>query len=345
MQIRNKLALVGAFILVSTSILSALVYSAPDQSKNTILIIDSQKGSPYQDVRIALINELAKLGYSEQTGTSFEYHSLSHFKGAAKNLWKFRIQKNHYSAIVLNGTLATEAFKEIAWKKSPYQFIYATVTDPIGLGVITTYHQPPIANFTGITSQVPFESRLEFITEILPHTKNIGFIYADMPQSHSYRTSIQSVINKDKWKHIQFHFRKVPFIPSEGGHKRMTQIAEQFVKELDPLVDVFLSPSDQMGAQPPFPAMVKEKATKPLVGVILDDVQSQWGATATIYTDLEGVGHQAAYMVAQVLKGEVVKNIYPLHPKKYGIIISKKLAAKHNLSLSNKLRKQALIVE
>lgn len=314
------------------------------QSKN-ILIIDSQKGSPYHEVRQILLKELKTKGLTEENGFFYEYYSLSHYEGTAKNLWEHRITKKKYDVIFLNGTIATRSFKEIAWKKLPHIFIYATVTDPLGLGVISQYGHPPPGNFTGVTSHLPIHVRLDFIKQLLPNIKNIGLIYADMPQSQSYRENLEKLMSRKEWKGIQIHFRKVEFIPSDGGHIRMAKIAEQHVEALNPIVDVFISPSDQMGAQKPFAQMVLNTATKPLIGIGPSDVLNKWGATASIYLDLENIAKHAAIMIEQAAKDQSVKNIYPIYPQKYRIAINRPLAEKFGLSLPEEIFNSAIIVE
>ncbi len=333
-----------ALITLISCILSSPLNSDPAYQKR-IIIIDSQTGAPYQTVRESMLEELAKKGYTEENGFISEYYSLSHYHGAAKSLWQHRMTKIKYDAIFLNGTLAVSSFKQIAWQNPDYGFVYATVTDPLGLGLVNTYDAPPVGNFTGIAFHVPVDIRMGFVRELIPNVKNIGFIYADMPQSHSYRKWIEELQTIPEWRDVNFHFRKVSFIPSDGGHHRMAQIAKQHIKELDSIVDVFLSPHDQMGAQRPFAKNVLEIATKPLIGLGHDDVSQGWGATASIYPDEIAIGVQAANMIERILNGESITKIHAVRPANFGIVIDKAKAKKFNIHLSPKLLNDAEIIE
>ncbi len=333
-----------ALIFLISCILSLPLNSAPAHQKR-IIIIDSQTGAPYQTVRESMLAELAKKGYTEENGFISEYYSLSHYHGAAKSLWQHRMTKIKYDAIFLNGTLAVSSFKKIAWQNPEYGFVYATVTDPLGLGLVDTYDAPPVGNFTGIAFHVPVDIRMGFVKDLIPNVKNIGFIYADMPQSHSYRKWIEELQTNPEWHDVNFHFRKVGFIPSDGGHHRMAEIAKKHITELDSIVDVFLSPHDQMGAQSPFAKNVLAIATKPLIGLGHDDVSLGWGATASIYPDETAIGVQAANMIERVLNGESISKIHAVRPSNFGIIIDKTKAEKFGVTLSEKLLNEAEIIK
>ncbi len=334
----------SALIFLITCALSSPLYSDPAHQKR-LIIIDSQTGAPYQTVRESMLTELTKKGYTKENGFISEYYSLSHYHGAAKSLWQHRMTKIHYDAIFLNGTLAVSSFKDIAWQNPQYNFIYASVTDPLGLGLVDTYDNPPTGNFTGIAFHVPVDIRMDFVKKLIPGVKNIGFVYADMPQSHSYRQWIENLQKTPEWQGVNFHFRKVGFIPSDGGHHRMAQIAKKHIKELDPIVDVFLSPNDQMGAQSPFAKNVSEIATKPLIGLGHDDVSLGWGATASIYPDEIAIGVQAANMIERIFQGEKISQIHPVRPASYGIVVDKTKAETFGIKLSTEFMSEAEIVE
>lgn len=319
------------------------VYANTEEKAKKIVVIDSQTGFPYEDVKKSMLAELSARGFTKSAGFVQEYYSLAQYKGAAKNLWQHRIKNSNFDVIFLNGTLAVSSFKDIAWQSPAHFFVYANVTDPVGLGVISEHGKAPLGNFTGIAFQVPIEIRMDFLRRLIPNVKNIGLVYADMPQSHSYRRWLEKEFQKKEWEGVTLHFRKVGFTPSEGGHRRMAKMAKRYIQELDPIVDVFLSPSDQMGVQKPFVSMVANTATKPLIGLGINDVE--WGAAATIYADLDNVGRQAAHMIERILNGEAVKTILPKLPIKYGTTINKTRAKMFHLDIRAASRPNTEIIE
>ncbi len=317
---------------------------ASNVAEKRLLVIDSQLGDPYRTVRESMLDALAAKGFNEAAGFSHEYYSLSHYHGAAISLWRHRIQKTKYDAIFLNGTLAVSSFKQIAWKSDKHPFIFASVTDPQGLALIDAFDAPPPANFTGVDYHVPVVDRLRFIKRLMPNAKNIGLVYADMPQSYSYRGWLDALMKDEEWAGIKMHYRKVDFIPGEGGHRRMAQMAKRHIKELNSVVDVFLSPNDQMGAQRPFAEMVEKTATKPLIGIGRHEVAENWGAVASIYPDEGTIGVQAAQMIVRLLNGEAIANIYPERTAKSGIIIDVRKAERFGIRLDSELLQSAEIV-
>ncbi len=330
------------YLLLLTTTLASFGFANGGPKK--ILMIDSQSGDPYQTVRESMLSELSKRGYNESSGFEFEYYSLSHYRGAARNLWNHRIRKTDYDLIFLTGTLACKSFKEIAWQSDKHKFLYAAVTDPVGLGLIGEYGNAPIGNFTGVAFHVPVDVRMNVVRELIPDLKHIGIVHADMSQAHSYRAWLEEVLKQEKWKGVTLHYRQVDFIPSEGGHRRMAQMATRYIKELDPIVDVFLSPSDQMGAQSPFAKMASKIATKPLIGIGKQDVVEGWGATASIYPDEKALGEQAAVLMERFFQGEELTNIFPERAKHFGIVIDMEKANRFNLKISDELKQKATFV-
>lgn len=186
---------------------------------------------------------------------------------------------------------------------------------------------------------------MNFVRELIPDVQHIGFVQADMPQSHSYRTWLMAVLDQPEWSGVTLHYWLVPFIPSEGGHKRMAQTARKFIEELDPIVDVFLSALEQMGAQSPFARLVDKIATKPLIGIGLHDAFDNWGATASIYPEEKTLGIQAAEMADRLLQGQPITSVFPAQAKDFGIDIDRLRAKKFGIVISNELIQKATLID
>jgi putative ABC transport system substrate-binding protein len=320
----------------------------PDQShrinpkhQNTLVIIDSEPGEPFSSVNDAMLHALADAGYTEGSNLKIHYASLDNFEGRADSLWQLDGYRKH-ELFFVNGTVAAGAFQKLAFNDHQHRFVFCAVTDPVGMGLLDNFSTPPKANFTGVSYPVPVKLRFHFIKRLFPAVKKIGLIYADMPQSHSYRRWVENLLKTDdEFKGIEVIFRMVPFVRSNGGHIRMSILAEQFVKELDDQVDLFVTPNDQMGAQAPFARMVFKSATKPLIGLGAKDVMDGWGATASIAPSLQSMGKQAALMVKQLLEGKTIKQIMPEQTTVYDISIDVAKAKSFGAELSPQLLKDA----
>jgi putative ABC transport system substrate-binding protein len=304
-----------------------------------LLIVEAQATEPYSTLRQEVLRELASLGFAAGKNLTVKQYSIGNAEGRARRIWQEE-KDNRYDVIFISGTVAAIQFKEFAYADPHYKFIFGAVTDPVGVGIIKDFENPPAANFTGVAYPVKVEKRLQFIREVMPMAKNIGFIYADMPQSHSYIKWLREALQSDTFNGLTFHFRPVTFVHGERGHMRMALLAKEHVKELDAQVDLFLSPNDQMGVQESFARIVVETATKPLVGLGRKDVMDDWGAVLSIYSDLGKSGKVIARMIADVLNGKEIKDIMPQWAD-YGIAIDLKRADKFGITVPPGLLRQA----
>jgi putative ABC transport system substrate-binding protein len=307
-----------------------------------ILVIDSQRTYPYDGARDAMIRQLASFGYVEGKNLFIKRYSLGNDADKGEKILRQELGKN-YDVIFVNGTVATMAAKKVAWGESLHRFIFAAVTDPVGIGIIDDFTAPPKANFTGVCYPVPVNSRLKFIRDMFPKAKTIGLIYSDMPQGHSYRKWVETALKEDpQFKDLQVIFRMVPLIKGETSSlQMMSELAQKYIVEIDPQVDLFLSPNDQLATARYFSEMVYKTATKPLVGISRNDVMEGWGATMSIYPSELSAGRQSAFMIKKLLEGEDIKNILPQWPKENGIAFDLRKAKHFGIKIPVKMMELA----
>ncbi len=303
-----------------------------------ILLIASEKGEPYQSVIQAMQDRLSALGHGE----GIRSYSLDHFKGRAKNILR-REEGNTHDLICVFGTVATIALKELIFDDPKYpKVVFSAVTDPVGIGVINDFTSFPEHNFTGVSYPVPVEKRMAFVKALMPNARNIGLIYADMPQSQSYNKWLSDLIKTDpRYRDYTIFFRQVPFVKSAGGTIRMTKEAVRHIRELDTMVDLFLSPNDQLAVHAEFPGAVFELATKPLLGLGKAEVMEGWGATAAYYPSLEGMGQQTADMVIRLLDGADLKSVIPEEIKTFGMAFDMEKIRRFGIHVPEKMIRRA----
>lgn len=319
MTLLRSIWLVLGLLMVMAVPPPVAAFTAPSKTPvYRLLIVDSQVGEPYQSTRLAMLKVLSSAGFSEDHNLHVVYHSIGNDRLRGESLLREEIKRN-YDVIFLNGTVATLAAKKVAFGAGQQPFVYACVTDPVGIGVIDAFNTPPKANFTGISYPVPVARRLAFLRTLLPRARRIGMIYADMPQSRSYRRWLEEALQKDPaFRDLEILFRSVPLVTGEQGSRDMAEAAEPHIVELANQVDVFLSPNDQMGVQPHFAQKVYTLTHKPLIGLSNKDVTEGWGATASVFPSLPSVGEQAAQMIQRLLQGEPISNTQPQWPANIG---------------------------
>jgi putative ABC transport system substrate-binding protein len=324
------------WLKTAIALILVLTFAATGNAMKTykLLIIDSQKSYPYEGARNAMLRQLASYGFIEGKNLIVDRFSVGNDINKAENILRQELPKN-YDVIFSNGTVVTQAAKKVAWGNARHRFVFAAVTDPVGLGVIEDFINPPKANFTGVCYPVPAISRLKFVRYIFPKAITIGLIYSDMPQGHSYRKWMEAaLLEEPSLKGIKIIFRMVPLIKGDiKGQQMMTELARKYVLELDPLVDVFLSPNDQMAAEQSFPRMVYKTATKPLVGISRKDVMEGWGATISMYPSELSAGRQCAAMIKKIFTGDDIAAIIPQWPKENGIAIDLRKARHFGISI------------
>lgn len=304
----------------------------------SLLFVNSQEAEPYTSMKEMILFHLEQAGYIAGKNLKISYWSIGNAKGRAMRVWRTeKIEK--YDAVYLGGTIAVKYFKEFTYDNLKYNFIFGSVTNPIELGLIDQFNAPPKANFTGISYPVRVASRLRFIQTILPEVKNVGYIYADMPQSHSYLKELKTTLTSTEFSRMRFHFREVEFVPGPSGHIRMAKLAKQYVKELSSKVDLFLSPNDQMGAEKEYVATVTENSDKPLIGLAKKDVM-EWGAPISFYPSTYYAAKQISEMLIKQFEGVDFSTILPQTPEPE-IAINMKLAARYNFFLPDRLVEQA----
>jgi len=320
-MILRKFALVISVFFISLLSVNSS-FAEVSRKQYRLLILDSQKGYPYDEVRAALLSSLKGYGYEEGKNLHATLLVAGNDAQVGEKILSDELMKHPYDAVFVGGTVATIAAKNVLLGNAAYPVIFASPTDPVGIGVIKDFKSPPFSNFTGVCYPVPPKARFKFIRRLLPKAKTFGLIYADMPQSHSYNQWLTELIaNNAEFSDIKIIFRSVPLITGEDGDKKMAEVAIPLIKELDGKVDAFIKPNDQMGTRKQFAEVVYRVASKPLIGITKDDVMGHWGSTAVIYPSHSSIGEQAASMVKAVFEGKSVASITPEWPKKYGFAI------------------------
>lgn len=285
-----------------------------------LLILDSQAGSPYEDVRNSLIDSLQERGYRVGNNLLITHHYIDNSVSLGMDILK-REKSENYDVVYVGGTVATISAKKMLFN-SDVPVVFGAPTDPIGIGVIDSFDQPPKVNFTGVSYPVPVKSRFLFLRQLMPDARKFGLIYADMPQSKSYNKWIKSLLENDPvFNDIEVFFRPIPLITGQDGDEQMADQAIPIIKDLNDQVDAFLKPNDQLGARQQFAKIVNTYGEKPLIGLVKKDVISEWGATAVVFPCLESMGRQLGEMIHQLFDEVPIEFIEPKWPARFGYAI------------------------
>ncbi len=289
-------------------------------SVHRLLIADSQAGNPYDEVRAALLDRLAERGYQRGRNLEVAVFAAGNEVQRGVDILQQESPKG-FDVVYVGGTVATIAAKQVLYG-GDQPVVFGAPTDPVGIGVIKDFKSPPAANFTGVCYPVPVQARFRFLRQLLPQARTLGLIYADMPQSRSYNQWIRELIAEDpKFSDLRVIFRSVSLVPGEEGDHQMAQAAIPIIKELDDKVDAFIKPNDQLGTRRHFAEAVAAHASKPLIGIVRDDVMDGWGAMAVVYPSHVSIGQQAAEMIRRLFEGTPISELTPQWPRTFGYAV------------------------
>lgn len=281
--------------------INTTIYTQSQEIKH-LLILDSQASEPYRSLKINLIKELNILGYKEGKSIIIDYEVLGNFQGRGYNILRAKSDIK-YDAIFLNGTIAGIAAKTYIENentiKEGLKFVFANITDPIGIGLIENLNTTNDGLFVGKSYMVDIKTKLRLIQKLFGKKINIGYIYSEMPQSMSYNSWLKEALQDKEFEDITIIFREVQFVKSSGGHKRMTLFAKDKVLELNDTVDLFMASNDQMGISTEFSTMVFNTATKPLVGL-----HGDLGVAFAFENDIKQSAKDIAIMIDEIFKGK-----------------------------------------
>ena len=228
-----------------------------------------------------------------------------------------KLSKVDYSetevAIVI-GTIALRAFRDQKILPKSIPVIYAYVTDPVAEGVVSGISEPQKGLYTGISYYVDVEKRLQLVKGLFPAAKKLGIVYSTMPQSYNYVSKIEEALKRKEFSHLQLIKRRVGMEAEEHGIELMISKAEKQVNSIKDEVDVFLSPSDQMGIAPAYAQMVTRVARKPLIGIGISDVEATNGAVASIYPDPDHTSTYICDIVEGLMNNKPIQSFPPIVP-------------------------------
>jgi putative tryptophan/tyrosine transport system substrate-binding protein len=314
------------FLLLPSSLL-ATERRADDLPR--VVVIDSTIAPQYDELRLAMLQQLAAIGWHNGKNFHLEHFTLDHHRVALQQRL-IAMRQEPVAAIVTIGTAATLLACDILWA-SDQAVIFAAVPDPLSAGLIRGFNQPPLANFTGIGYAVPLTARLRFVRQLLPLARTIGLIYTDSADSLAYNEWLLRLLREEA-EFRRFRLILRPLQPLNGADDEISMAAAAIpvIQELNQRVDLFLLTINEMGRGEALTAVMARHAAQPVIGLVRDDVMAGRGALAVVYPVHQSIGEQGGVMVASLLAGQPFKQLLPQPPARYGFAI--------NLAAANRAR-------
>lgn len=278
-----------------------------------LLILDSEDGAPYDQARESMLTELAANGYLVDQNLLISRFSLDNKAGIGIRL--LRAEAAKHDVIFTNGTIASKAAHEFGYNHPEHKFVFCSVTDPVGLGLINTLNQPSNSNFTGVAYGVPVVERLRFLKKVIPDIKTIGMIHSDLPQSKSYIKWLKQELAQSEFSYLKIVLAEIPYVHGNNGPLRMARLVEKDVKALSPVVDAFITPSDQLGTKYEYVKTITNHSDKPLMALTEKELTLSWGAHFGVYPAQEDAGKMAGRMIIGLFQGNPIDTYPPTYAK------------------------------
>ena len=281
-----------------------------------VLIVHSQLGTPYDAFTAPLLKRLKEV---KPSVIIKEIVLNNHEKRINRHLSNPEYTK--FDVAIAVGTIAARALRDQKILKANFPVVFGGVTDPIGESLIDHFNVPPSGRFTGVSYSIDIRDRIRDLRRVFPKAQKIGVIYSTMPQSVSYKRWLTAIQAEKEFKDIEFIYRRVGMVKDKVGPKNMVHAAGRHIKDIAPMVDVYISPSDQMGVLPEFAQSIVELTNKPVFGIGKKDVDAPMAAVASSYPRIEESGVEAANMVLGLLNGKSVSDFPPMRPQ-YDLILN-----------------------
>lgn len=228
--------------------------------------------------------------------------------------------------------IATPAAQALANTTTAIPIVLGAITDPVSAGLVKD-NQTPGGNITGVSDKSPVDAQFDLLTEILPKSKKIGILYASSEENSKFQVEEAKKAAEKKGLTV-----KTFAVPSSN------EIA-QTVQVMTSEVDTIYIPTDNTIANAMQTVVNEANKTKtPIIPSV--DTMVEQGGLATVGINQFDLGVQTGKMAAAILSGTAKPATTPIYTFKTGdIIINQKQAEKLGISISDKIKSKATIIE
>ncbi len=214
-----------------------------------------------------------------------------------------------------------------ASKNTNIPILFATVTDPIGAGLVTSLHKPG-RNVSGTRNSSPLKEQLALALRLVPGLKNIGVVL-NMSESNSVYM-LEKLQEAARGFSIEVKYKAVA---NSADIKLATET-------LAGNVDAFFLLQDSTVASS-LPSLIKSatKYKKPVISSYVEAVEI--GALGGLAFDEYNIGIQTGKMALRVLEGASIGNMDVEDPEKIDLVINQKQAKELGIKIPEDIIKKA----
>lgn len=260
------------------------------------------------EVRLAVINELEKLGFGPDM-VAVDYQNGQNSPSLISTI----CQKFIGQGVDLILPIATPAAQGAAAATEDIPIVFAAVSDPIAAGLVKNEAQPE-GNVTGVSDAIHPAKVLDLAEELTPGIKNYGIIY-NTAEVNSTSTAHKA---EAEMKKRGFTFREA--VISTGSE--VIPAANSLIGKVEA---IYIPDDNTVATAMPILSQIALDNKLP-VYVAVDSLVHD-GGLATAGVNYTNVGRQAARMVVKILQGTPVAQIPVETLRETSVEVNKETAA------------------
>lgn len=276
-------------LFISIGILLTLVWSvlplsvlAEEDQKLDIVVVQLVTHPSLDAIRQGLIEELED--QASQLELELEIIELN-AEGDMNLLNTLAKQAVHQNPdyIVAITTPVAQALQKVT---QDIPIVLAGITDPVGAGLVESLNQPG-GNISGISDLIPIEAQIDYIQEIYPSAKRLGFIYSQGEDNSE--AEVRRAEQAARAKGYQVVTQGI------SSTIEMQKVAQQLLSQ----VDAIYVGSDNTIASA-FESLLREaeKVNKPIFSPVEPMINQ--GALAGLAIDQKEIGQKAAQFLLNI---------------------------------------------
>lgn len=259
-----------------------------DAAQYTVGIVQFAEHGSLDNCREGFIQGLADEGFVDGENIEIVYHNAQADMGAVNQIVSSLVS-DQVDLIATIATPAAQAAYNVAGETA-IPIIYTAVTDPVA-AELATEGQNPTGNITGTSDELPVDTQLQRIRQLLPDAKKLGILYTTSEaSSYSSIKKYQELAPKYDFELITESVTQTADIPLA---------TDSLLSQVDCLTNIL-----DNTVVSSLPIILDKAADKgiPVFGSEIEQVRR--GCLAAEGIDYIQLGQQTGRMASQVLKGE-----------------------------------------
>lgn len=324
----NKTDTTSGTTATSTTTTTSTTATTAQKSPKKIAIAAIVEHPSLDTIRQGVIDELADEGYKQGDNLTINFQSAQGNPATAGQIAKQFVGEKPDAIIAIS----TPSAQTIVANTTTIPVIYTAVSDPVAAKLIDANNKPTQANITGLSSQLPLAPQFDFIQQLLPNAKNIGYVFS------SGEANSVSLDNRLK---AELPKRGLTLVDIPAP--RSTDVA-QATKALQGKADMIYTSMDNNVASA-FESMVLSANTMKMPIVASDEFSVRRGATAALGVNDYDFGRTTGKMVGKILDGSTPAQVAPQVMNNLTLYVSPKNAQAQGVTLPDSILQKAINVD